>query len=859
VPLRLTFFAVHDAALGAQKGEWISYVGDPQFELVLPTGSIEDRNVVLTFRSQGVRPRWVNPIFYFDDGSGYRGNAVASPRFIEQLGGLLFVGFQLPKKTVKIRFDPTAKSGDFGFTLDCALSTSVFYFQLCLFGSRLLNRCLRGAPFERFIAGYKSFRNDSFSVFAFKLFRRLSVIPANSSLTAATNLFAPAMPSDAFQQELHRFLHTKSPEYIALPASNRPARVRSKVLAFYLTQFHPIKENDAWWGRGFTEWTNVTKATPKFVGHYQPHLPGELGFYDLRLPEIMRRQAELARLHGIAGFCFYYYWFGGQKLLEKPLQNFLSDRSIDAEFVLCWANETWSRRWDGAEHEVLLQQTHSEKDDIDMIADVIPAFRDSRYLRVDGKPVFIVYRVGIMPEPSVTANRWREYCRRQGIGEIHLVAARTFGLTDPTPHGFDASMEFPPHEAKSPSIHQEQQFFVPSHPGGIFNYDYARDSRLEAIKLESFPVYRAAMVSWDNSARRGISGHVYQGSCPQSFYKWIRALSEAAVANPHQAPISFVNAWNEWAEGAHLEPDRFFGYGYLAACRRALAIPEENLVSVVIPTFGHEKYIEKCLESVLKQRNTNIEIIVVDDCSPDRTEIVARKYLEKHARSVKWQYHRLSENVDAPRAINTGVALANGRWIAILNSDDQWHPSRLEIMLDECKTSGADLAFSQVRKFADDEDLSWQAEPIRSRKVTQSIMQLPELLPLLLRENIAVSTGNFVFRREVFDAVGGFSTLRLCHDWRFVLNATKRFNVISVQAPLYWYRHHATNTFSKLNEYAVPESSLILNEFFADFDHHPHFAECVRSEGFASLVNEGKYDTFMSAEVLATVRAAMRE
>ena len=218
--------------------------------------------------------------------------------------------------------------------------------------------------------------------------------------------------------------------------TERPQESDVKLIAFYLPQFHPIPENDAAWGRGFTEWTNVTKSTPLFAGHYQPHLPGEFGFYDLRVPEVLCQQADLAKAYGIHGFCFYYYWFDGRRLLERPLETMLATGQPDMPFCVCWANENWSRRWDGSDEEIIVAQTFSEEMRSKIVEDLIPYFMDRRYIRVGGRPLFLVYRPGVVPDLRETIEVWRTTARGHGL-ELHISACLTFGFSDPCSFGFE--------------------------------------------------------------------------------------------------------------------------------------------------------------------------------------------------------------------------------------------------------------------------------------------------------------------------------------------------------------------------------------------------------------------------------------
>ena len=355
-----------------------------------------------------------------------------------------------------------------------------------------------------------------------------------------------------------------------------PSSLPVKVIAFYLPQFHPIPENDTWWGKGFTEWTNVSKAFPNFEGHYQPHLPGELGFYDLRVPEVQQRQIELAKKYGIYGFCFYYYWFGGKRLLERPINQFL-DSNIDFPFCLCWANENWTRRWDGAENEILIGQVHSEHEYADFIRDIAPFFLDKRYIRVEGKPLLVVYRVDILPNPLKAVEIWRTECQKMGIGDIYLVSAQSFGITDPRPYGFDAAVEFPPHNLGEGEIDKSLLPITnPEFQGRIFDYGVTAQTMMQKNKAE-YVLFKTVMPSWDNTARKQNHGHIFIDSTPAVYKNWLKnAVSYSKQYLDEDKRFVFINAWNEWAEGTHLEPDQFHGYAFLQAT--ADAITEDNKV-----------------------------------------------------------------------------------------------------------------------------------------------------------------------------------------------------------------------------------------------------------------------------------------
>jgi lipopolysaccharide biosynthesis protein len=352
-----------------------------------------------------------------------------------------------------------------------------------------------------------------------------------------------------------------------LPSEEPPV----KLIAFYLPQFHPIPENDAWWERGFTEWTNVSKAVPQFVGHYQPRLPGELGFYDLRVPEVQEAQINLARQYGIYGFCFYYYWFDNKRLLERPLDQFLTNSNLDFPFCLCWANENWTRRWDGQTKNVLIGQTYSSEWDLKFIQSIENALRDRRYIRIHGKPLLIIYNAAKLPSAQSTAERWREYCRSNGIGDLYLAAAQTFRFIDPRPIGFDAAIGFPPHNIIVPKINSEVELLNPKFSGKIFDYRDIVEDEIANRRSLPFERFLTVMTGWDNEPRRPGRGTIYAFSTPMTYAKWLEHACERTARQPDtEKRLVFINAWNEWAEGTYLEPDRRYGRAYLRATESVL-------------------------------------------------------------------------------------------------------------------------------------------------------------------------------------------------------------------------------------------------------------------------------------------------
>ncbi len=367
-----------------------------------------------------------------------------------------------------------------------------------------------------------------------------------------------------------------------MPAA-APSSTALRTIAIHLPQFHPIPENDAWWGKGFTEWTNVTKARPVVPGHHQPHLPADLGFYDLRLPEARTAQAELARQYGIDAFCYYHYWFTGRQVLERPVREIVASGQPDFPFCICWANENWTRAWDGRSGHALLEQHYSDEDDLAHIRHLLPTLADSRYLRVAGRPMLLVYRSELLPDPRRTADTWRSEALRQGLGDLYLVRVESFrGDIDPASIGFDAALEFAPdwRRVRPRQIRLRHRLAASL---GLFHRGYLEHRFAEYQDLvddmlakpdPTFRRIRCVTPGFDNSARRKKDATIFVNGTPDAYGHWLEQVLRREAAR-HEVTgderLVFVNAWNEWAEGNHLEPCQRWGRAYLEAHAAARA------------------------------------------------------------------------------------------------------------------------------------------------------------------------------------------------------------------------------------------------------------------------------------------------
>jgi len=356
----------------------------------------------------------------------------------------------------------------------------------------------------------------------------------------------------------------------------------------YLPQFHPISENDEWWGKGFTEWTNVVKGRPRFRGHYQPHLPKDLGFYDLRLPETREAQASLAKKFGIYGFCYYHYWFNGRRILEKPVDEILESGKPDFPFMLCWANENWSRNWDGGFDKVLLAQRYSEDDFINHARHLVKYFRDPRYIRIEDKPVFAIYKddIGIDIEPCIKA--FRNELRAHSIDVYLCRFERRIGTSvniEKALEIFDAGIEFQPLTRqfsyltkrrylkllRNLTYRSSSNIFLRKQLDEILNYREVVENDLNHDFQQGLPIFPGVCPGWDNTSRRpGSSAIILHQSTPDLFEYWVSEKIKRTNWDLLPGRYLFVNAWNEWAEGNHLEPCEKWGTGYLAALDKAI-------------------------------------------------------------------------------------------------------------------------------------------------------------------------------------------------------------------------------------------------------------------------------------------------
>lgn len=349
----------------------------------------------------------------------------------------------------------------------------------------------------------------------------------------------------------------------------------ARAVALYLPQFHPVVEIDQWWEPGFTEWTNVAKARPLFFGHRQPRLPADLGFYDLRIPEVREAQADMAQAAGIEAFCYWHYWFGhGVRMLDLPFREVLRTGSPSISFCLGWANESWTGTWVGQPSRILIEQTYPGVTDLRSHFDsLLPAFEDSRYMRVNGRPVFHVYRPVALPDPAQFVDLWQRWAKDAGLDGLYLVAGSSGGYREARQHGFDATW-------RSDLLikHSPRRDFLTRLRHSIFHqplvYRYSDEPALwPSDSPESSHLQPCIFPNWDTTPRSGRRGMVLTGATPEKFRIHVQAAVQRVSDRPAEERLIWINSWNEWAEGNYLEPDSEYGQQRLRVLAEELLPP----------------------------------------------------------------------------------------------------------------------------------------------------------------------------------------------------------------------------------------------------------------------------------------------
>ena len=569
---------------------------------------------------------------------------------------------------------------------------------------------------------------------------------------------------------------------------------RPRAIAFYLPQYHPIPENDRWWGKGFTEWSNVSKAKPVFPGHYQPHVPAELGYYDLRMSKIRKAQADLAREHGIYGFCYYHYWFNGKILLDYPLKQVLGSGEPDFPFCLCWANENWTRAWDGQDSDILIKQDYSLEDDLSHIRYLSGIFRDRRYIKIDDKPLFVVYRASNLPDPIKTTSLWREEAQKIGIGELFLCRVERFveDMKDPRPLGFDAAIEFQPDGINLGKPLQD--------PGYADHSVFMYKDLVKAALFKKDPSYLrfpCVCPGWDNSPRRQKNAVIFYNSSPQLYELWLKkVIAKTALSRPEER-IIFINAFNEWGEGCHLEPDQRFGKAYMEATHRViLSCKTDDInirrdtfqyrdvkggaeirhetsrsatvnispgdtprVSIIIPLFNKLEFTKQCFEALIENTPDELyEVIIVDNASTDGT----KGFLATIKGDVT--IIRNETNMGFAHACNQGADAAKGNYLLFLNNDTEPQKGWLEPLLKILDNDSTVAAAGSRLLFPDGNIQHAGVVIIEDKKLPDPLVarhifyqQASDLIEAnQLRTYQALTAACILIRRGSYEKAGGF-------------------------------------------------------------------------------------------------------
>jgi glycosyltransferase involved in cell wall biosynthesis len=626
-------------------------------------------------------------------------------------------------------------------------------------------------------------------------------------------------------------------------------------------------------GEDLPEWANVRNARRQFALHDQPQLPGELGYCDVRDPAVRDSQAALARAHGISAFCYVFRWSDSAGGLDPTLAEIVFSGRPDFPFCACWETTRLHGGAGFGPDDEAREKRFAADYCAELMRRVVPVFADPRYVRIDGRPLFVVSSPDPIVDMKAVASSWRDQCMRAGAGNPYLACYGGALGADASRVGLDATIESPPLGGFPQSESERVVALAPEFAGDARNYRSYVGQLLVASRPDH-TMFRTIMPGWDETARSEERPKIFVHANAETFGFWAEgAIEQTRLRFAGDERVLFVRAWNEWDAGCHLEPDARHGRRYLEALRAAVlrppqpvperpswkameawgtggvaaarivrSTPREHVsgsgprVSVVMPAYNHERYVVSALDSVLGQSHRNLEIIVVDDGSRDATGHLLDDYAARcgtHALTVVHQ-----ANGGAHEAINHGLALATGEIIALMNSDDLYAPARLERMLQAMARRDAGLAFSDT-VFIDDQDKEIPSTDPYVKQLRKSIAEAakaPDLAYLLIYNNIAISTGNFLFRRDLLERVGGFCAMRVCHDWDFLLSASYETPLAFVDEPLYLYRLHGTNTFSGSRVQAAFELEQLLTRFFDRIASHPLLREPARAEHFLKHV-----------------------
>jgi len=621
------------------------------------------------------------------------------------------------------------------------------------------------------------------------------------------------------------------------------------------------------------KWLRITGARPEFAGHDQPHLPSEFGSYTGSDLDVVLKQGALAASFGIDAFCYFCEWTGASPSVQPEIDA-LKNLAAAFPFCVCWENGITDPVPDTAARQSVPRRQYSVAESLSFFRTLLPLFVDRHYLRVNGRPLFIVAMPELLNDLPFVIASWREECARGGSGDPYLVGVG--GVRNTLP-GFDATIELPPLGFPPERALGTLPPFDPSFHGDVRSYR-SLVAQLLGRARPSYKLLRTAMPGWDSAPSEPLQGVTFVGSSPEAFAYWVERIArEATLRLKGEERLIFIRSWNEWDTGCHLEPDERSGRQYLAALRDGIeqashgtparppwpipAGPERGLahtaqtrvvrssvhqpivtqgpsVSVVMPAYNHERFVEQTLDSLLAQTHGNLEVIVIDDGSLDATGEVLDVYARHCTTHPLTVVHQ--QNAGAHDAINHGLALARGDVVALINSDDLYAPTRLERCLSAMVQRDAAFAFSST-SFVDEDGAVIGSDAAYVTQLRNSIAQgfrAPDPVYALVKSNIAISSGNFVFKRKLLEATGGFCALRVCHDWDFILGASYHTSLAVVDEPLYLYRMHGANTFVDRGLSTRLEIEQLLSRFFQDIDRHPLLAEARSRELFLRYVRD---------------------